>query len=238
MKNQYFGDINDFRKYGLLRALSSDRKIKTAVCWMLTANDGGTDGRFTDYLNRPDRWRKHDPELFDVLREIVVDGTKRDVGRAEHAVLIKRASYYSCELTDGNRSDYFTQFLKRVTPSHLVFFDPDNGFEVNSVGKGKRGSGKYFYWDEVSLFFSTGASLLIYQHFPRIDRKKFLTLKANKIFAATQSLLVYAFVTTRVVFFLIPQKHHLKFFQASIEKVTETWGEEFTIQKFHRTSAH
>ena len=39
MKNQYFGDINDYRKYGLLRILSTYGPIKTAVCWMLTPDD-------------------------------------------------------------------------------------------------------------------------------------------------------------------------------------------------------
>ena len=235
MKNQYFGDINDYRKYGLLRALSSDRKIKAAICWMLTANDGGTDGRFTDFLDSPERWRKYDPELFDMLSEIVIDRKKRDVKEADRVGLIDRVSYYSPVLTDDNRSDYFAQFRKTVIPSHLVFFDPDNGFEVGSVPKGKRGSRKYLYWDEVSLFFSTGSSLLIYQHFPRIERQKFLTLKANQIFAATKPRLVYAFETTRVAFFLITQEHHLKSFRDSIRKVTETWREEFFIHEFHRT---
>ena len=39
MKNQYFGDINDYRKYGLLRILTNGGEIKTAVCWMLTTDD-------------------------------------------------------------------------------------------------------------------------------------------------------------------------------------------------------
>ena len=235
MKNQYFGDINDYRKYGLLRVLASDRNIKTAVCWMLTANDGGSDGRFTEYLLHPDRWREFEPKLFDFLREIIIDREKRDVSALEESAFIKRASYYSTELTDHNRNDYFLQFRKKVTPSHLIFFDPDNGFEVGSVRKGGRGSRKYFYWDEASIFFSTGASLLVYQHFPRIERKKFLTLISKQIFSTMNSSLVVAFETTRVAFFLIPQKHHLRSLRASIEKVTETWGDEFSIQEFHRT---
>jgi hypothetical protein len=44
MKNQYFGDINDYRKYGLLRGLSNRGEIRTAVCWMLTTDDGRGDG--------------------------------------------------------------------------------------------------------------------------------------------------------------------------------------------------
>jgi len=39
MKNQYFGDINDYRKYGLLRLLTDGGDIRTAVCWMLTPGD-------------------------------------------------------------------------------------------------------------------------------------------------------------------------------------------------------
>ena len=39
MKNQYFGDINDYRKYGLLRILISGGGIKTIVCWVLRPDD-------------------------------------------------------------------------------------------------------------------------------------------------------------------------------------------------------
>lgn len=39
MKNQYFGDINDYRKYGLIRLLTGAGKLKTTVCWMLTPDD-------------------------------------------------------------------------------------------------------------------------------------------------------------------------------------------------------
>lgn len=44
MKHQYVGDINDYRKYALLRALSSGGTNQVGVCWMLTPDDGGADG--------------------------------------------------------------------------------------------------------------------------------------------------------------------------------------------------
>ena len=47
MKNQYFGDINDYRKYGLIRILSNSGIIRTGICWMLTPDDTRTDGKFT-----------------------------------------------------------------------------------------------------------------------------------------------------------------------------------------------
>ena len=41
MKDQYFGDINDYRKYALLLELSGSGDICTGVCWMLTGADHG-----------------------------------------------------------------------------------------------------------------------------------------------------------------------------------------------------
>ena len=80
MKNQYFGDVNDYRKYGLLRLLAGQAGLSVAVCWMLTPDDGRNDGRFTEYLQQPERWRAYDPALFDTLREMVA---RREVARQE-----------------------------------------------------------------------------------------------------------------------------------------------------------
>src|SRR5689334_17138573 len=46
MKHQYFGDVNDYRKYGLLRSIQKEAGLRVAVCWMLTPNDGRSDGKF------------------------------------------------------------------------------------------------------------------------------------------------------------------------------------------------
>ena len=43
MKNQYFGDVNDYRKYGLLRAISLNTDWNLLVAWMLKPDDGGPD---------------------------------------------------------------------------------------------------------------------------------------------------------------------------------------------------
>ena len=57
MKDPYFGDVNDFRKYGLLRLLSIQDRLRLGVCWMLTEPDGTTDGRFLSYLAQPEKYR-------------------------------------------------------------------------------------------------------------------------------------------------------------------------------------
>ena len=88
MKNQYFGDIHDYIKYGLLRQLSGHGKLSTAVCWMLTQNDERQDGRRIAYLREPESWRGFDPPLFDCLRSAVLDRNLRDVEILENSGLL------------------------------------------------------------------------------------------------------------------------------------------------------
>ena len=68
MKDQYFGDINDYRKYGLLRTLGRSSGLLIGVCWLLTRDDGGGDDGLRNYLAKPSRWQHFDPELYDKLR--------------------------------------------------------------------------------------------------------------------------------------------------------------------------
>ena len=62
VQDRYVGDIGDFVKLALLRALSPGRSL--GVGWYLTPDEAHTsDGRHTGYLHKPDRWRALDPEL-------------------------------------------------------------------------------------------------------------------------------------------------------------------------------
>ncbi|WP_103027685.1 hypothetical protein [Salinibacter altiplanensis] len=113
MKNQYFGDINDYYKYGLLRALLRPASMDLLVGWMLTPDEGSTDGRKTSYLDRPDRYRSLDPELFDFLSRAVQNDQRRGVSAIEETGLLPRASYFSRFIPDGRneRSGYFDALL-------------------------------------------------------------------------------------------------------------------------------
>lgn len=71
MKIQYLGDVNDYRKFALLRALEKEGRFKIGVNWMLTADDDSVDGGNRGYLNDPETWRRFDPELFSLLSEIL-----------------------------------------------------------------------------------------------------------------------------------------------------------------------
>lgn len=70
MQDRYTGDIGDYIKYALLRALSPG--LKLGVAWYLYPDEGhNSDGKHVQYLHDPQRWRHLDPELFDALRNIV-----------------------------------------------------------------------------------------------------------------------------------------------------------------------
>jgi hypothetical protein len=108
LKNQYFGDINDYRKYGLLRALGFVTGLQVGICWTLTPDEGGSDGEFRRYLEEPSLWRKHDPELYDHLRKLLAPGMGRSVEHARCWELIPGATYYERLLSDDLSADATT----------------------------------------------------------------------------------------------------------------------------------
>ena len=235
MKNQYFGDINDYKKYGILRLLSDKGRAKIGVCWMLTGDGRRTDGMRVGYLHKSERWRSFDTPLFDALKNAVVERERRDVSYVQRKNLIPRATYYSRRLTDGNREEFFTEFEKVSDGLDLIFFDPDNGMEVRSVLMGARGSHKYLYWIELTRSFSRGHSLLVYQHFPRIERKKFTTLMLKTLHRKTGVKTIYSLRAGSVVFFLLPQRRHAKIFGNAAKQIQRKWENEIILHKHSLT---
>lgn len=75
MKEQYAGDINDYRKFAILRRLRDDGRTRIGVCWMLTPPDGRNDGARTQFLQQPNVWRRYDPELHDKLNALATTGS-------------------------------------------------------------------------------------------------------------------------------------------------------------------
>jgi CBS domain-containing protein len=233
MKNQYFGDVNDFRKYGLLRALTGRGEISTAVCWMLTPDDGRTDGQFTTYLTQPERWRHYDSELYDQLREAVAIQGRRDVRYVEEVGLLPSTRFYDELLHDdaGSRENYFETFWQVSKGCDLVFFDPDNGLEVKSKPYGKRDSCKYLYWRELEKAVASGHSVLVYQHFRRVQRDRFIEQMVQEIGEHTGIGIIYSFRTAHVVFFLLLTDQQEAAFEGYIEDVERVWADQFSVIK-------
>jgi len=240
MKNQYFGDINDYKKYGLLRLLSNNSKNKIAVCWMLTADDQQTDGKLIGYLKYPGKWKKYDSQLFDLLQPCLDDPSKRNVSRAAKFNIIPGAKYQTQLLTDNaaDRECYFQEFLIIAHTCDLSFFDPDNGLEVKSKSIGRRNSCKYLYWHELKQVWGIGQSVLIYQHFPRVEHQKFIESLADKVCRELDVSNVIYYRTNHVVFLLIPQPGHEAYYLQQSQFVKQNWEGQIqygiTGDKFNR----
>ena len=209
MKDQYAGDVNDFCKYALLRRLSRD--LTLTVCWMRTPDDQRSDGARIAYLARPEVWREFDAPLFDGLRHLVRRG-RRSVCAIERARILEGARFHSALLPTAlaERARYFARLEARAAGSDLLFFDPDNGLEIRSCPRGRRGSERYLYWDELARAYGRGCSVLVYQHFPRVDRRAYVRRMDGEIRDRVGAPRVFALATARVVFFLIPQRRHLR----------------------------
>lgn len=226
MKNQYFGDVNDYRKYGLLRAWQSTGEGSLLVAWMLTQDDGGRDGGFRSYLDAPRTWAKHDPHLFAGLGDLLGQAPEPSVSLIERSELVPRARYHAATVPDGRleRDAWRRDLLRAASGVDLVFLDPDNGIEVPSKPVGRKDSSKYVTWQEVQAIWEAGCSLLIYQHYPRKPREAFAERLVSEIRRRTGARFAEAFRTPHVLFLLAAQERHERRFLEVVPLLSKRWN--------------
>ncbi|MCI4347411.1 MAG: hypothetical protein L3J97_02180 [Thermoplasmata archaeon] len=236
MKDQYFGDVNDYRKYGLLRQLGGHGRLRTIVCWALTESDGRSDGARVGYLERPAEWRRFDPDLFNFLRRQVVHRDERRVEAIERASILPNCAFFGDMIPEepGSRDEFLRRCLEFAKDADLLFFDPDNGLGVKSVPRGTRNSSKYVYLCEVREAFESGHSVLLYQHFPRRSRLEFIRSIVGEMAPALGVDRVASFVTSHVVFLLFPQPRHWRALEANARAVASAWSGEIEVRVHRR----
>ncbi len=173
MKNQYFGDVGDYGKYGLLRFLAK-RGVTIAVNWYLTPDDRSSDGNIRGYLEN-DKNRKYDPDLFDVLREMN-NQNEKNVARFAEREMIPGAIYFDAlvrpleseqtlSLTNKRsaREQWHQQALAGCRGQDLVFMDPDNGLRAGAP-TARKDAQKFVYASEACSFYEQGQDVVYYCH--------------------------------------------------------------------------
>lgn len=225
MKNKYFGDVNDYRKYGLLRCLIEGSQLRLGIVWMLTADDTRSDGEFRSYLEQPHRWQSYDPQLYGRLGQLRDPSNSRSVRRAVEWDLLPGAAYFNDLLTDDReaRDEYFKGARIATTGCELVFFDPDNGIEVASVRRGSRTSSKFLYWSEAKETFLTGKSVVVYQHFPRINRERFIASMVLEFRKRLAPALIDTYSSAHVVFLVAGHTDHAGRLTVAADLVSKRW---------------
>ena len=139
MQNRYVGDIGDYIKYALLRALIQDEQdCALGVAWYLYPDESNNDGRHTGYLHAPEKWESLDEELFGCLRKIVCCEQRREVAAIEESGILENAVFYNHMLVpdkasrdyagrESFREQWFECLKKKLSECRIVFADPDNG---------------------------------------------------------------------------------------------------------------
>jgi len=229
MKDQYFGDVSDYRKYGLLRALIDGSRLRLGVCWLRTADDGGRDGESRRYLQQGERWRHYDPELYDRLCRLLDLRVPRTVLHAESWALLPGARYHHRLLGDdaSARWSYFAEAWPALRDANVLFLDPDNGIEVRSVPYGTRRSAKYLYWREVDEAYGRGHSLVMYQHFRRTEREAFVKDLAYGLQQRLAGARVQPVQTANAVYLIVVRPEHAGPLQKACDLVRHRWNGQF-----------
>lgn len=181
MKHQYFGDVNDYVKYGLLRCFA-EAGFRVGVLWMLTPKDGRPDGRKTKYLSRPEKWKHHDPELFALLSNALSSANGKHLRHIQAKGKIPHGRFSGSPVPDARieRIAWYEKATLALRGTDFLFFDPDNGIEVPSKPIGRKDSSKFIYWEELQRAWTQNSSLLVFQHFPREKRNVYIPTLSRK----------------------------------------------------------
>ncbi len=225
MKNEFFGDLTDYRKYDLLRILSGGKKDSSAVCWMLTPNKGKPTP--TGYLDRRKEWAHFNEGLFDALYEAAVVDRERNVVRAEHPDILDPTAFCFYKEPFDNpdrRVEYFRKFLSFARGRDLVFFDPDKGLRP-----GKVRPVEWISLDELAAAFQSGLSVLVIQFLPFARPSEFVDKRLRQIFRRFHAREIASFQTPNVVFFLIPQAQHSQMLRELSDRVKAEWVPEIRV---------
>ena len=191
MQDRYTGDIGDFGKYGLLRALTApetDDPPGLGVVWCLTPDETSKqDGKQTGYLHLSEREESRfascDEELYLALRGLV-DSGNRSVSAVQKSSILPDGTVYHDAALDlrktarapgetlrqartRDRAEWQETALKRTEGCQIVFLDPDNGLETPSAGPHTVRGAKYVYYNELDPYLKRGQSLVIYHHLNR-----------------------------------------------------------------------
>lgn len=259
MQNRYVGDVGDFGKYGLLRALhlpgsDASRGLSLAVIWYLVPDEGhNADGKHTSYLDpaaaNVTAYRDCDPFLYNRLAEIVLRGARHVTSIRNSGILPPATVFFEEHLTfDGmprvgpaarearlrRRSEWLQRALEATAECNVVFVDPDNGLEGSAKRHHKRGA-KYVYFDELASYLSRGQSLVVYHHMgrnrPAADQiQERLTQIAKRLESCDVPLALHYHRGTSRAFFIVPTKAHSAIlFERAKRLISGPWSRHFSL---------
>jgi hypothetical protein len=254
MQDRYLGDVGDFGKFGLLRALCGPNVaslLRLGVFWYLVPDEShNEDGKHTNYLNESRQFRTCDPELYDRLRELLVDERGKLISHRRRVATVEGEGLFPSEteffsdsiqyqkgtLPENRlliRSDWMSRALRATAQADLVFVDPDNGIECQSVSRTSAKGPKYIYWDVIEAFAERGQTVIVYHHLSRqgssSEQVGRLRRKFNDRMPASFTTLDVIFKrgTRRAYFIAAASRHRDALTYRLSQMLTTPWGDHF-----------
>ena len=231
MQDNYFGDIGDFGKYGLLRKVCSVGLSLSVNWYKVTPPKNGKhgDGKYTSYLLKPQIYREYDPCLFDVLHNIVCIQNDRRIERIEREDLFS-ASFFGDDIDLQNRSAWHSNALLQTAGTNTVFLDPDNGLETLNMFRTDGATEKHVKWSELQDYYDRGQNVILYQHRPQMTKKQscidgILFFQNNYLKADCVKLLEFPKYTNRFYFMFIHEESK-ESFDTICKLMVQQWGKE------------
>lgn len=175
MKNQYAGDVGDYTKLGVLRAIEK-AGFSIGLNWYLTPDEPEhsktfTDGKHISFLDK--ECDTPDKDLHSALKSIA-KSEKRSVAKIERAKLFKNALFWNKILEAETRDEWHLEALKELGNQDVIFLDPDNGLEVKSAKPYSKNGNKYTTYKETADYYAKGATVIIYNHRDRKPEEDYL----------------------------------------------------------------
>jgi len=239
MPNKYVGDIGDFGKYGLLRALcgvrASDggKELSLGIVWYLN-DDDKPGGNHIEYFAKPQTFRHCDPLLFHTLYWIV-KAKQRTVARiADSELFSPDTVFYDGPLIlNGrpvDRRRWVKSSLDATRGCDLVFIDPDNGIEPSGGP-----TLKHVSYDELRPYMTRGQSIIIYHHLARQKHVQQVKDRADDLKRElgrpdVRALLFHPYAPR--AYFIVPGRHNTALLNDRIHSFLEgSWGQQWPGQK-------
>ena len=256
MQNRYTGDIGDFGKYGLLRALTQPQDgdaLRLGVVWYLTGAEDNRDGRQVQYLSPENRKGRQlmacDEGLYDRLagivredarqvaevqnRRILPEETRFHRGALDPRAVVKRRGSSIGDIRLDARERWHEEALRNTEGCQLVFLDPDNGLELAGMSQGDLRAHKYAFYSEVRSYLDRGQSLVVYHHLNRsVQAMKQVHQRQMEIFVKMQrrALVMRYHRGSPRAFILIPQAQHREELTGRVRRMMEgPWARHFSM---------
>lgn len=199
MQDRFVGDIGDFGKYGLLRALAgiwprAEPLLTLGVAWYIPDADTvestpSGHGQEIEYLFNPkrrDRYQHCDKQLFDRLKQIVC--CERHIKAVEESGLLGDRAHGQVIFHDEpipmplvgqryeHRKEWFRCLSEKIGRAQILFLDPDTGLADPKADRaprklthGSKEAARYAFICELEALIDLKQTIVIYQS---LGRKK------------------------------------------------------------------